>query len=173
MPAYHSKLTDIESLIVGRIPLLPLKTTFKGPAPPCSPDDVDIIDEALDFFKANVLFRNFEVESDADRLLIYITLYISQCINQCLRQGRQGAESNMFTLALQNFSIPGDSGFPLGGLCTAPESRNDTDLIRQYIQQIRQETGKRVVERVYARDNSQPDKWWICFAKKKFLNMEL
>lgn len=43
-------------------------------------DDQDIIDETLNFFKANVFFKNFEINGNADRLLIYLTLYTTDCI---------------------------------------------------------------------------------------------
>lgn len=43
--------------------LLPLKTTFRGPAPPlANGEEMDIIDEALYFFKANVFFRTYEIK---------------------------------------------------------------------------------------------------------------
>ena len=38
--------------------------------------EMDVIDEALHYFKANVFFRTYEIKSDADRVLIYVTLYI-------------------------------------------------------------------------------------------------
>ena len=38
-------------------------------------DDEDIIDETLNFFRANVFFRNFDVKGKADRTMIYLTLY--------------------------------------------------------------------------------------------------
>ena len=41
--------------------LLPLRTQFKGPAPRDA-SEFDIIDEALQFFKANVFFRNYEIK---------------------------------------------------------------------------------------------------------------
>jgi hypothetical protein len=37
--------------------------------------------------------------------------------------------------------------------------------------QLRQETGLRILERVYARDVNVPDKWWICFSKRKFMGI--
>ena len=39
---------------------------------------MDVVDEALKFFKANVLFRNFEVTCPSDKTLIYLTLFISE-----------------------------------------------------------------------------------------------
>jgi len=175
MPGYHSKFVEESNQcqVIGRIPLLPIKTTYRGPAPPCQPGVEDIIDETLTFFKANIFFRNFDVESNADRLLIYLTLYTAQCLNVCVRKSKGGAKQALYTMALQNFPIPGDNGFVLGGFCTAPGNRQETDLIRQYLTQCRQEIGDRLVERVYATNETLPDKWWICFAKRKFLNMSL
>jgi actin related protein 2/3 complex, subunit 3 len=43
----------------------------------------DIIDEVLTLFRANVLFRNFEVMGAADRTLIYLTLHVVQCLVKC------------------------------------------------------------------------------------------
>jgi actin related protein 2/3 complex subunit 3 len=40
----------------------------------------DIIDEVLMYFRANVLFRNFEVRGGADKTLIYLTLHAVQCL---------------------------------------------------------------------------------------------
>jgi len=46
------------------------------------------------------------------------------------------------------------------------------DLMRQYLYQIRQETAVRIVEKVYGEDG-KPSKWWLCFAKKKFMDKSL
>jgi len=34
----------------------------------------DIIDEAISFYRANVLFRNYEIHGGADRIILYLTL---------------------------------------------------------------------------------------------------
>jgi hypothetical protein len=48
---------------VGNIALLPIRTQFRGPAPNfLNTSDMDIIDEAVYYFKANVFFRNYEVK---------------------------------------------------------------------------------------------------------------
>lgn len=36
------------------------------------------MDEALFYFRANVLFRSFEVKNDADRVLVYVTLFTAK-----------------------------------------------------------------------------------------------
>ncbi len=48
-------------------------------------DAEDIIEEVLLYFRANVLFRNFEVRGGADRTLIYLTMHTVQCLVKCER----------------------------------------------------------------------------------------
>jgi len=52
MPAFHSSFTDNKPTL-GNMALLPIKTNYRGPAPPFTGKDMDIIDEALYYFKAN------------------------------------------------------------------------------------------------------------------------
>ena len=39
---------------------------------------VDIVEEALNLFRGNVYFANFEIHGPADRLLVVLILYISR-----------------------------------------------------------------------------------------------
>lgn len=84
------------TLIAGNFPILPLRTRTRGPAytlPPLPPNTLDIditpdsesydcVDEILSLFRANVLFRNFEINGPADRMLIYGTLFVSECLGK-------------------------------------------------------------------------------------------
>ena len=64
-----------------------LKTKIRGPAPAVDGGaEDDQIDEAIRLFRANVLFRNFEVLGPADRTLIYLTLFIHQ-VRSALARG--------------------------------------------------------------------------------------
>ncbi|XP_063990026.1 actin-related protein 2/3 complex subunit 3 [Diachasmimorpha longicaudata] len=173
MPAYHSSFVK-GNKCMGNLALLPLRTSFRGPAPACPPEtEQDIIDEALYFFRANVFFRTYEIKSEADRVLIYITLYITECLKKLQKCANQNQALNeMYSLAISKFDIPGDPGFPLNSVYAKPSSRAEADQMRQYLQQIRQETAARLVERVYS-DNGKPSKWWLCFAKKKFMDKSL
>lgn len=47
--------------MVGNMAILPFRTQFRGPAPTFT-KDMDIIDEALYYFKANVFFRTYEIK---------------------------------------------------------------------------------------------------------------
>merc|ERR1712232_68772 len=175
MPAYHSGWNQAQGLrIACGMSILPIRTNYKGPAPKHNDNSKpDIIDEALDFFKANVLFRNYEVRGPADRVLVYLTLYISKCLQKIGRNSKGGAEKEMYQLAISNFAVPGDRNFALQGFVQNPKNRAEADQVRQYLQQLRQELGNRLVARIYAQNENVPSKWWMCFAKRKFLNKQL
>ncbi|KAL6066882.1 subunit of the Arp2/3 complex, variant 3 [Balamuthia mandrillaris] len=237
MPAYHSSFNKDECRLLCGMALLPIKSQYKGPAPKATdPSQPDIIDEALDFFKANVLFRNYEVKGPADRVLVYLTLYISECLVKIGVTSKGEAEKLLFQNAISNFAVPGDRNFTLAGFVQNPKARQEAgmsffsplffsltilslsslssspltlsrlplpllhnihsvfslivfffcsfktkinflsqqpDTIRQYLTQLRQETGLRLVQRVYGTDDTTPSKWWTCFSKRKFLNKTL
>lgn len=89
----------------------------------------DIIDETLDLFRANSLFRNFEIKGPADRLLIILILFISDCLAK-LGSARTPpsqieASKMLNTLAVDSFPIPGDAHFQLNAHYAAPSSRAD------------------------------------------------
>ena len=84
MPAYHSAISTQGVKRLGNVAVLPIKCSVRGPGT-CLPKDspqADVIDEALAYFKANVFFRTYEIKSDADRVLIYLTLYIQDCLKK-------------------------------------------------------------------------------------------
>ncbi|KAI1280347.1 Actin-related protein 2/3 complex subunit 3 [Halotydeus destructor] len=180
MPAYHSKVSAPKNSI-GNTAFLSFKTKYRGPVQALVNDDladlegqVDIVDEALSYFKANVFFKTYEIQSDSDRVLIYLTLYISECLKKLQRcttkdQGLQ----EMYSLSIGRFDIPGDPGFPLNAVYTRPTSSEDADLLRQYFLQLRQECGLRLCERVFDEATGKPSKWWMCFAKRRFMDISL
>ncbi|GLH14310.1 Actin-related protein 2/3 complex subunit 3 [Gryllus bimaculatus] len=170
--AYHSSFLEYNQA-VGNMAILPFRTQFRGPVAHFT-KDWDIIDEALYYFKANVFFRTYEIKSEADRVLIYITLYITECLKRLQKcSNKNQGMQEMYTLAISKFDIPGDPGFPLNSVYAKPANPTDGDLMRQYIQQLRQETGLRVCEKVFSNADGTPSKWWLCFAKKKFMDKSL
>ena len=90
---------------------------------------MDIIDEALDYFKANVLFRNFDIQGPADNLLVYLTLYLTQCLNAIQKKSQPDAAKILYSQSLAAFTLPGEKDFPLGGLVQAPASRADAGIL--------------------------------------------
>lgn len=67
-------------------------------------------------------------------------------------------------------------------LCTYPSTTATLDstyiknllhfaeLFRNYLKQIREETSGRLLSCAY-RPNGTPNKWWLAFAKRKFMNV--
>lgn len=185
MPAYHSTYNDEPNVRqLASISVLPLHTRSRGPAPPpgtwradpVDPSRPDIVDEAIDLFRANSLFRNFEIKGGADRLLIYLILFISDCLTRIAASNptwtKHEALKQLSSHAVDHFALPGDANFPLSSLYAAPASRADADSLRQYITQVRQELVVRLVEKVYGSSDT-PSRWWLAFTKRKFMGKSL
>lgn len=63
------------------------------------------------------------LQSEADRVLIYITLFITECLKKLQKCATQPQAMNeMFSLAISKFDIPGDPGFPLNSVYAKPSS---------------------------------------------------
>eukprot|EP00968_Pinguiococcus_pyrenoidosus_P015478 scaffold1435_cov267-Pinguiococcus_pyrenoidosus.AAC.2 len=73
MPAYGSSLGEIEAAEACGAALLPLRTKKRGPAQRSPEGEVDIIDEALTYYRANVLFATFSMSTGADRTMAVST----------------------------------------------------------------------------------------------------
>ncbi|CAO2037828.1 unnamed protein product, partial [Urochloa humidicola] len=134
-------------------------------------DKADIVDEAITFFRANVFFKNFHVKSPADKLLIYLTFYINIALKRLegCRTLAVGTKA-IINLGLEKVPVPGEPGFPFPGLFTLPVSQEEAELLRNYLKQIREETSGRLLSCAY-RANGFPNKWWLAFAKRKFMNI--
>ncbi|KAK2743989.1 subunit of the Arp2/3 complex [Myotisia sp. PD_48] len=188
MPAYHSIfLEEADVQTIGNFPILPLRTRTRGPAyalPPLpqgssdldiSPDSesYDCLDETLALYRANTFFRNFEIKGPADRMLIYGILFISECLSK-VKHGMTSreAEKILINTSLDHFAIPGDAAFPLNQAFEAPKDRQDAEALRQYLSQVRQEMAIRLHTRLYP-GGEGPSKWWLSFAKRKFMGKSL
>jgi len=189
MPAYHSVFLDEPNQhLIGNFAMLPLRTRTRGPAMAlpglaggetdlsidASHESYDPLDEVLALFRANTFFRNFEIKGPADRVLIYGILFVQEILGKIKHNmSRREAEKAVMNVALDtNFAIPGDATFPLNQAFEAPRDRNEAELLRQYIMQMRQELAVRLINRVFA-DGDAPSKWWLSFTKRKFMNKSL
>mmetsp|Transcript_63805 Transcript_63805/g.149569 ORF Transcript_63805/g.149569 Transcript_63805/m.149569 type:complete len:178 (+) Transcript_63805:50-583(+) len=177
MPVYHSRHNGSNAVSVCGCPLVPLKTArFRGPAPtPASlgltDEFVDLVDEALRSFRWNILFKNFEVLGDADRVLVYLTLWIQKCLSVASQAGSaDDAARQLEVVAASELPGPGDSGFILGSWFKAGPPQ-DCQMAKAYLKQLRQETASRLLPLFYP--DGQPNKWWFQFSKKKFMNIAL
>lgn len=152
--------------------LLPIKSKVKGSAPPGPDGQDDCIDEAIALFRANVLYASFDVEGPADRLLCYLTMYISQCLVRLDAKGKTKADGIklMTEIGRENFPLPGESGWQLGGHFPSAKSRSEMDQARAYLKHVREECGLRLCEHVYNADGT-PNKFWMAFSKRRFMGI--
>lgn len=132
MPVYHASAVfaaePASAALGGALPLLPLAPPVPrgGPAPALGGDAArDIVEEALAFYRSNVLHLSFKIESPADVLLVYLTLFISQCLRR-LDGARPptatDAQRLLGVLATTDAQqpVPGVAGWPLEGLVPPP-----------------------------------------------------
>uniref|UniRef100_A0A2K5HF65 Actin-related protein 2/3 complex subunit 3 n=1 Tax=Colobus angolensis palliatus TaxID=336983 RepID=A0A2K5HF65_COLAP len=164
LQAYHSSLMDPDTKLIGNMALLPIRSQFKGPAPR-ETKDTDIVDEAIYYFKANVFFKNYEIKREPPHLAKYTCVYVCVCVYiyifffQC--NSKSQGEKEMYTLGITNFPIPGEPGFPLNAIYAKPANKQEDEVMRAYLQQLRQETGLRLCEKVFDPQNDKPSKaWW-------------
>ncbi|CAJ0636798.1 9769_t:CDS:2 [Entrophospora sp. SA101] len=162
-------LVEVET--IGGMALLPIKSDKRYIRAPSI--EYDIVDEALDLFRANCFFRNFEVKGNADRVLIYLILVISDYLSQLLIKNPTQKEAVKFlnNRAVDNEleTIPGEVTFPLRVYCSSPANRNEMENIRSYLKNCRQEIANRLIDRVYV--DGKLSKWWMSFAKRKFMGL--
>ena len=131
------------------------------------------MDETLHYFRANVLFRNFDVRGGADRTLAYLTLFAVQCLVKCEKiEDKPTAVRELRNLAEKAFAVPGEQGFPLGGLFKSPDSVAEKDSFKAYFKQARIELSIRLADRLFDSDGSK-NKWWQSFSRRKFMGKEM
>lgn len=129
---------------------------------PRRPDEPDILDESIAFFRANVMFRTFQSQGPADLTLAYFTAFIAEVLRFFQKQKtKEEAKKKLTELSMsQNFPIPGDKTFALAGFFAQPASRAESDSFRQYFRQAREELCNRLVDIAYDEKGAQ-NKWQV------------
>merc|ERR1739848_678321 len=117
---------------------MPLKNPkgIKGNAPLAREDENDIIDDIIYYFRPNVFFASYDIDSDVDRTYVYGTLYLAECLKKLARcSNKAEAQKQLFTLAVQNVSreMPGDPCFPLKVYYKEPSNSKDKQDLVNYL----------------------------------------
>jgi actin related protein 2/3 complex subunit 3 len=81
------------------------------------------------------------------------------------------ATRELSTLAQGGHYIPGDAGWPLGGLMPAPKAPAEAENLRNYFRQLREGAVARLLVRMFNEDGT-PNKHWMAYSKRKFMNKE-
>eukprot|EP00658_Telonema_sp_P-2_P069265 TRINITY_DN583_c0_g1_i7.p2 TRINITY_DN583_c0_g1~~TRINITY_DN583_c0_g1_i7.p2 ORF type:complete len:178 (+),score=37.16 TRINITY_DN583_c0_g1_i7:257-790(+) len=174
---YHSKWNKEDpagGFLMG-MGVYPLRSCIAGPAPEAPELGEDIVDEAIDKFKANVMFRNFKPEGPADLVHLYLLLYIHQCLQRFDKcENKRKAQEAVNELLALKVLVPFDSEFPVSPLYTQSTSASEKRDTVKYFAQLRREASLRLIPIVYdAAPDQTGDKWWLCFAKRAFLKKPL
>ena len=169
-PAPESKnsvFDKVQCQVIAEIPLLPIRSQGK------SQPTFDIVDETLYHFRTNIFMRDFKIKSGADRLMIYLTFFAMRCLKMfAQKKTKDAAKTELESWNLKaDFAVPGDSSFILASLVKEPATPADKASLKNYFKVARQETGRRLFEIVFK--DGTADKWWICFANRKFMDKVL
>ncbi|GIL55664.1 hypothetical protein Vafri_11209 [Volvox africanus] len=188
--AYHSRFNDSADryrLCCGCL-LVPLNVPNSGIATLVDADGatLDPVDEAIELFRPNSLFRSFDIRGPGDKLLVYLILFINSCLRRLTERkpvpNREEARTLIFALAHDRFPLPGQAGFPHGALMVPPANKEEEEAMRSYLRQCREEAGRRLVDRLYTVPGSGsasndgavaaavPNKHWLAFANRRFLD---
>jgi actin related protein 2/3 complex subunit 3 len=82
------------------------------------------------------LFKQFEMETDVDRVLVYVTLYTIECLKRLQKcSTKEQATRDMYTSALESFHLPGEAGFPLNAFYTKPKA-GEVEELKKYLTQV-------------------------------------
>jgi actin related protein 2/3 complex subunit 3 len=180
MPAYHSIFNDAQYSTACGIPIIEFKTN-KLPdldssklKNPLSEIDLDIIDESLIYFRANVLFKNFPIRGEADKLLVYITVFIQKCldiISGCKEDLEQIKSQLRFLIDEAEWSPILKTHF-LNNVVNI--KNNEIAELQAYLKTVRRETCSRILGVLFeSEQKSTGYKYWVGFAKRKFLGYEM
>lgn len=181
MPAYHSTFVVDEKYTktINNIPLLSLASENNT----LSQDQYDITDEVLDLFKSNTFFKNFEFINSSDRLLTYGILYINACLTLLTNKTpKNEGIKKLYNYAIDSNIAPGEPNFKLNNMFMidgSGTSRSDLEDLRSYLQAFRISLANKLIQRVYtdfkdpSKEIEYPNKFWLQFSKKKFMNKSL
>jgi actin related protein 2/3 complex subunit 3 len=180
MPSYHSIFNRIDYALACGIPLIEINNN-KTPnldvgQLKLSKEEVniDIIDEALMYFRANILFKNFPILGNADKLLVYITVFIQKSldvISSC-NDDYDKIKVQLKYLIDEAEWTPNLKTHFFNNLVTVKS--NEINELQQYLKTLRKEVCYRLMSLLFEFDTKSLDyKYWIAFSKKKFMGYEM
>jgi actin related protein 2/3 complex subunit 3 len=157
-----------------------LEDTTTDPATGEATPAWDIVDEAVYYFKSNMMHKTFEVKGPADRTVLYLTLYLQQCLKRVLALGKKATKAEarqaLLSLGVERSLTPVEQSYPFSAFhpAAASASASDVEAWRDYARQLRLEAGVRLVQRVFLHPEADgtANKWWLYFGNQKFLGAQ-
>ena len=202
MPSYHSILyTDDKNTVLScgfplinfdsnKTPVLDYKKIKE------KSNDVDLLDEALTYFRLNVLFKNYPIKSDGDKLIVYSTVFISKCLEIFFNNSSdiKKCKDLLKELILEAEWSPNYKSHFLNGILTSSENSNSNNndnlnstnnsnfnfnsneilALQKYLKSVRTELVYRINYILFDEEGAtSKNKFWLPYAKKKFLGFEM
>ena len=134
----------------------------------------DVVDEVLDALRANALRRSHALRTPSDRLRVVLTAYAMDLLyrfaNERACETRDGAMKRAVDDARTRFATPGDADYDLASVCAAPRTDEERERYRAFVRRCREAIAVRMVERCYVAEDGTRDKFWMAFARRRFLN---
>lgn len=178
MPSYHSVFNEKSYHTYCGVPIIEFK---QNKIPDLDPSklklplhelDLDIIDEALIYFRANVLFKNFPIKGDADKLIIYISVFISKCLDVANNIDIEKAKSLMKALVDDCEWSPNYKSHFFNALVSI--KTNEIAELQAYLKGIRREVVLRLMYILFDSDYKTLElKYWLAFGRRKFMGYDM
>ena len=129
----------------------------------------DFIDDVIDNLRVNLLRRTFPLTTAAERLDAYLTSFASDLLYAFARESGMETKATARRRAAERATRDAfDGGRGTTAEATSAEER---EMFRRFARRCRETLARRLVERCYGRgENGERDKFWMAFAKRRFLN---
>ena len=91
--AYHSEIQCERTFNSCNMAWCPLKNpnNIRGNAPAADEGERDIVDEILYYYRPNVFFASYDIESPVDRTYVYGSLYAQECLKVGVRDRKMNS----------------------------------------------------------------------------------
>jgi len=168
--SYHSSFVKTEAELALGVPLLPISKDGS---------EIDIVEEALSFFRATIMFKNFKPLGPADKIIVYLTVFIQKCLNEIERKkpraDKDQAEKIIEDLVKEQVPFSNDNDFFMRklGLLGQPKNGSEEEKFRKYAAQLKEACGKRLLLKLWHPEHGDMDqKYWLGFGKRPFLGQK-
>lgn len=178
MPSYHTVFTETTYNKACDFALVPFKQSKEPNLDykliKSKDSKIDIIDECLTYFRANILFKNFSIKSDADKIIVYLTVFISKClstISDTYQDPKKSKELLQNLITECEWSPTLKTHF-LNTILII--NQNEVIDLSKYLKSLREETVYRLYYLLFQAPGSNLDlKFWIGYSRKLFLGYEM
>ena len=176
MPAYHSKFNEVESEKYCGIPILNYRKKSSAILDPkkitnAAEGSFDIIDEAIIYFRVNVFFKNYPIDGDADKLIVYLTVFIQKILEKAALADEKKAMANIRALVDGcEYVRRADNFFNV----LVTDTPGQMESLKKYLKELRAETVDRMINILYENPETKMDKrFWVALGKKKFMGYDM